>query len=107
MSSIANVKTPGLRDLIDQIKAGGTVITAGYRLDELSSAQAQALAELRRELADERELHRVSLEYLSKLEGWGWGENAPDLAKQEWHEARAWLAKMKPDLPKTWWRAAK
>lgn len=67
------------------------------RIQTLADRAGGDIRDLARMVIDERDLHSVSLEFLSKLEGWGWGENAPDLAKQEWEEARAWLAKVRPD----------
>lgn len=47
------------------------------------------------EVGQLEDAHRVTLGFLEKLLDWGWGENAPDLAKQEWNDARAWAEKVR------------
>lgn len=38
--------------------------------------------------------HHEALNHLTKLANWGWGENAPYLAKLDWQNARDYLTKV-------------
>lgn len=54
-----------------------------------------------RDWQTENEIIRLMLaldeatEHLQRLADWGWGENAPDLARAQWDEAREFLASSK------------
>lgn len=41
------------------------------------------------------QLLEEATEHLQRLADWGWGENAPDLARVQWGEAREFLASEK------------
>lgn len=48
-------------------------------------------------ILDLEDAHKVTLGFLEKLLDWGHGADAPDLARQEWADARAWLDKVTTD----------
>lgn len=51
----------------------------------------ETAAEAGRDLVNAAMRSGEAVMWLQRLADWGWGENAPDNAIQDWKEARAWL----------------